>query len=593
MLKILNILPYGYYGVSKRDNDDAKWNSLDTNVPNALNPAYAVMNGRIYKKPNYEDDTTAEEKYKQKAVAAFSDANASNNAVNINYSQLVDLQKQSALKNFVENRSKIDKSTPEEQKDKILLGDQFRKIINYTKELQGRNIELVDAGLNNEIREYYNILSRLKAPSNNPLVGLNKNRDYTNMNIYDNIESMASNSTGVFSTKDIVAMSTVDKIPIRADKLEEFAKSIKKTMSDQNKIFLMELKDIIKKNTGKTIIVKPDPKGEIGEISQILEQNSDNDELNQDIADFLESIDERRAAKLRELNRELVDLEEMLKEDNRNPGMDYTRLEQIYKEKDAEYTKIYNEGRDIPDPNPRKPAELGKYRDTVDNNLLDALEATYYELQRDDLTLKEYESLYEYYNNARDDFIALTGDEEEYPDIREGHERMLRILGNNRNQPDKPRVVDSEDDDEQAYNSEYYNDLLATYENNSGSAALQKLRNTYIVPSNQENAKLAQTFTTKDLYSLIVRNPNMPLKTVDNYRKKATKRTDNVNRTTRFYDVVISDTRPDTGIRLIEALEENKLFYDRTGEFYTDNRNEDTKKRLLFEYLVELGNKVN
>ncbi len=591
MLKILNILPYGYYGVNKRDNNDAKWNSLDTNVPNALNPAYAVMNGRIYKKPNYEDDTTAEERYKQKAIAAFSDANAANNAVNINYNQLVDLQKQSALKNFVENRSKIDKSTPEEQKDKILLSDQFRKIIDYTKELQGRNIELVDAGLNNEIREYYNILSRLKAPTNNPLVGLNKNRDYTNMNIYDNIESMASNSTGVFSTKDIVAMSTVDKIPQKSDKLEEFAKSIRKTMSDQNKIFLIELKDIIKKNTGKTIVVKTDPKGELGEISQILEQNSDNEELNQDISDFLESLEERRAAKLRELNRELVDLEEVLKD--KQPNMDYTRLEKIYKEKDEEYTKIYNEGRDTPDPNPRKPQEPAKYRDTVDNNLLDALEATYYELQRDDLTLAEYEKLYEYYNNARDDFIALTGDEEHYPDIREGHERMLRILGNNQNKPEDPRVVDSEDDDEQAYNSEYYNDLLAIYQNSSGSAALQKLRNTYIVPSNKENAKLAQTFTTKDLYSLIVRNPGMPIKTVDNYRKKATKRTDNVNRTTKFYDVVNTDTPPDTGIKLIKALEENKLFYDRNGEYYDDNRNDDTKKRILYEYLVELGNKVN
>jgi hypothetical protein len=174
---------------------------------------------------------------------------------------------------------------------------------------------------------------------------------------------------------------------------------------------------------------------------------------------------------------------------------------------------------------------------------------------------------------------------------------MLRILGNNRNQPEAqrpedPRVVDS-DDDEEPYSSEYYNDLLATYENFSGSAALQKLRNTYIVPSNPENAKLAQTFTTKDLYSLVVRNPNMPIKTVDNYRKKATKRTDNVNRTTKFYDVINTDNPPVTGIRLIEALEENKLFYDRTGEYYNDNRNEDTKKRLLFEYLVELGNKVN
>jgi hypothetical protein len=274
--------------------------------------------------------------------------------------------------------------------------------------------------------------------------------------------------------------------------------------------------------------------------------------------------------------------------------MDYTRLEEIYKEKDEEYTKIYNEGRDIPDPNPRKPQEPAKYRDTVDNGLMDGLEATYTELEREDLTLAEYEKLYRDYNEMRDDFIALTGDEEHYPDIKEGHERMLRILGNNRNQrPEDPRVVNSEDDDEEPYSSEYYNDLLATYENNSGSAALQKLRNTYIVPSNQENAKLAQTFTTKDLYSLVVRNPNMPIKTVDNYRKKATKRTEGINRTTKFYDVVNIDTPPDTGIRLLEALEENKLFYDRTGEYYTDNRNDNAKKRLLFEYLVELGNKVN
>ena len=85
----------------------------------------------------------------------------------------------------------------------------------------------------------------------------------------------------------------------------------------------------------------------------------------------------------------------------------------------------------------------------------------------------------------------------------------------------------------------------------------------------------------------------MPIKTVDNYRKKATKRTDNTNRTTKFYDVINSDTPPDSGIRLIKALEENKLFYDRTGNFYKDNRNDDAKKRVLFEYLVELGNKLN
>jgi hypothetical protein len=592
MLKFLNILPYGYERVSNRDNNDAKWNSLDNNVPNALNPAYAVMNGRIYKKATYEDNTTPEEKYRQKTIAAFSDTNASNNAVNVNYSQLVDLQKQSALKNFVENRSKIDKSTPEEQKDRVLLGDQFRKIINYTKELQGRNIELVDPTLNNDIREYYNILSRLKAPTNNPLVGLNKNRDYTNMNIYDNIESMASNSTGVFSTKDIVDMSSVDKIPIRADKLEEFAKGIKKTMSDQNKLFLIELKDIIRNNTGKVVIVKPDPKEEISDISQIIQQNYDDDELNKDIEDFLKSLDARRTQRLKELDRDLRELEDML--NNRDPGMDYTRIEEVYKEKNEEYTKIYNEGVNLPEVPTRSP-ELSKYSGIVDDNLLDALDATYQELESEDLTLAKYEALYEYYNSARDEFVTLTGDEEYYPDIRDGHERMLRILGNKPEpQPDEPRVIDSEEeDDEESYSSDYYNDLLATYETNSGSTALQKLRNAYIVPSNQEDSKLAQTFTTKDLYSLIVRNPGMPIKTVDNYRKKATKRTDNTNRTTKFYDVINSDTPPDSGIRLIKALEENKLFYDRTGNFYKDNRNDDAKKRVLFEYLVELGNKLN
>jgi hypothetical protein len=475
--------------------------------------------------------------------------------------------------------------------------------------LQSKNIELVDANLNNEIREYYNILSRLKAPSNNPLVGLNKNRDYTNMNIYDNIEAMASNSTGVFTTKDIVGMSTVDNIPQKSDKLEEFAKGIKKTMSDQNRLFLIELKDIIRKNTGKVVVVKTDPKAELTEINQILEQNKDDDELNQDVAAFMEGLDNRRTERLKELDSELTDLEEMLKD--KQPDMDYTRIEELYKEKDAEYTKIYNEGFNLQKIPRREPAiKVPSYRDTIDNKLIDALDVYFEKLRSEDLTLAQYESLYRNYNKKRDEFIALTGDEEEYPDISDGHERMLRILGKikedqepesqkpDSQKPDEPRPVDSEEDDEEEqedYTSAYYSDLLDTYEDNSGAAALEKLEDAYIVPSNQESAKLAKTFTTRDLFSLVVRNPNMPIKTVDNYRKRATKRTENISKNTRFYDIVIIDALqgpPDRGIRLIKALEENKLFYDRNGEFYTDNKNDDAKKRLLFEYLVELGNKV-
>ena len=63
MLKFLNILPYGYERVSERDNNDAAWSSLDTNVPNSLNPAYVVMNGKIYKKPNYSKEPLNEKEY--------------------------------------------------------------------------------------------------------------------------------------------------------------------------------------------------------------------------------------------------------------------------------------------------------------------------------------------------------------------------------------------------------------------------------------------------------------------------------------------------------------------------------------------------
>ena len=301
MLKFLNILPYGYERVIKRDNDDARWNSLAINEPNSLNPAYVVMNEKIYKKATYQDDTTAEEIAKANAIQAFSDANAANNAVNINYNQLVDLQKQSALKNFIENRNKTETLTSEEQKDKVLLTDKFRKIIEYTKDLQNKGIDLVDSPLNDDIREYYNILSRLKAPTNNPLVGLNKNRDYTNMNIYDNIESMASNSIGVLSNKDIIEMSSVDNIPQKVDKLEKFAKGIKKSMSEENKKFLKELKEIIKNNTGKDIPDKRDPKNEIDEANDIIENYQDDEELNREIDDFLDSLEERRQEKLNEL----------------------------------------------------------------------------------------------------------------------------------------------------------------------------------------------------------------------------------------------------------------------------------------------------
>lgn len=584
MLKFLNILPYGYERVSKRDNDDARWNSLAINEPNALNPAYVVMNRKIYKKATYEDDTTPEEKAKAQAIQAFSDANAVNNAVNINYNQLVDLQKQSALKNFVENRGRTEKLTTEEQKDKVLLTEQFRKIINYTKELQLRGMDLVDTSLNNEIREYYNILSRLKAPTNNPLVGLNKNRDYTNMNIYDNIESMASNSTGVFSSKDIIAMSSVDNIPQKVDKLEEFAKGIKKNMSDENKKFLKELKDIIAKNTGKVIPDRKDPKIELDEAGNIIAENPEDEELMQDVTEFLNTLEERRQERLKELDEELRQLEDILT--NKQDGMDYTRLEEVYKEKNDEYTKIYNEG--LKEEPPRKPTPIdntGKYRGKVDDGLLDALESYYDDLTNEDLTLQKYEYLYAKYNEARDEFIQQTGDDNEYPDIREGHERMLRLL-RDKTEPDQPEPQP------EPPRADYFNNLLDTYSNHSGAVALRKLKNMYVVPSNSDSAKLAQTFATKDLYSLVLRN-GRNIQTVDSYRRKGTKRLQSINRTTKFYDVINAAEPPDNGIKLVELLEDNKLFYDRIGKDYSTNRTEEGKKNTLFEYLVDLGNMVN
>ena len=579
MLKFLNILPYGYERVTRRDNDDARWNSLAINEPNALNPAYVVMNEKIYKKATYQDDTTAEERAKANAIQAFSDANAANNAVNINYNQLVDLQKQSALKNFIENRNKTETLTSEEQKDKVLLTDQFRKIIEYTKDLQNKGIDLVDSPLNDDIREYYNILSRLKAPTNNPLVGLNKNRDYTNMNIYDNIESMASNSIGVLNSKDIIAMSSVDNIPQKVDKLEKFAKGIKKSMSEENKKFLKELKEIIKNNTGKNIPDKRDPKNEIDEANDIIENNQDDEELNRDIDEFLDSLEERRQEKLNELDKELTDLEDLLS--NRQPGNDYTRLEQVYKEKTDEYNKIYSEGENLNPPRTPKPiSDVGKYRGTIDENLLDALESYYDELSDEDLTLKRYKFLYAKYNEARDDFITQTGDEDEYPDIRDGHERMLRIL-KDKSEPEKPP------------RAEYFNNILDSYPNNSGINALKKLENAYVVPSTSDNAKLAQTFESKDLYSLIVRNTGFPIQTVDYYRKKGTKRLNNTNARTKFFDVINSDQPPENGIRLVELLEDNKLFFDRIGNYYNTNKTENSKKNILFENLVNLGNNMN
>ena len=515
MLKFLNILPYGYERVIKRDNDDARWNSLAINEPNSLNPAYVVMNEKIYKKATYQDDTTAEEIAKANAIQAFSDANAANNAVNINYNQLVDLQKQSALKNFIENRNKTETLTSEEQKDKVLLTDKFRKIIEYTKDLQNKGIDLVDSPLNDDIREYYNILSRLKAPTNNPLVGLNKNRDYTNMNIYDNIESMASNSIGVLSNKDIIEMSSVDNIPQKVDKLEKFAKGIKKSMSEENKKFLKELKEIIKNNTGKDIPDKKDPKTEIDEVGDIIENNQDDEELNREIDEFLDSLEERRQEKLNELDKELTELEDFL--NNKQPGNDYTRLEQVYKDKTDEYNKIYNEGENLNPPRTPKPIS----------------------------------------------------------DVIEPEE------------PDEP------EEPEEPPRAEYFNNILDTYRTNSGINALKKLENAYVVPSNSDNAKLAQTFVSKDLYSLIVRNPGFPIQTVDHYRKKATKRLSNINARTKFFDVINSEQRPENGIRLVELLEDNKLFFDRVGNHYTNNKTESSKKNILFENLVDLGNNMN
>jgi hypothetical protein len=588
MLKFLNILPYGYERVSKRDNDDARWNILAINEPNALNPAYVIMNEKIYKKATYEDDTTAEEKAKAQAIQAFSDANAVNNAVNINYNQLVDLQKQSALKNFVENRGRTEKLTTEEQKDKVLLTDQFRKIINYTKDLQNKGIDLVDGTLNDDIREYYNILSRLKAPVNNPLVGLNKNRDYTNMNIYDNIESMASNSTGVFSSKDIIAMSSVDNIPQKVDKLEVFARGIKYNMSNENRKFLEELKDLIAKKTNMTIPSQKNPKNEIEEIGKIVNENSDDDELIADVTDFLANLDDRRQEKLTELEEELKDLEFTLS--NRQEGLDYTMVEEAFNRKLAEYEKIRYEGTT---PLPPYEGNTPDVSELVSPDFIASIDADLRDLMKEDLTLEEYERLYEAYNAKRDEYIRLTNNKYEYPDMSGDHEEMIRLLTEKRDaiQPEEEKQPNGQ---RPRADSTYYT-LLDEYINDDNIDQLKKLENMWVIPSNSDEGKLVQAESRK-IYSLVLRRPNGRIDVVDSYRAKSYKQTRELNiGRKKFYDVINTDNPPPNSVKFIDLLDNNKVFYDMKGKMYTSpkTRTESDKKEILYNYLVQLGELIN
>ena len=211
MLKTLSLLPpRSFFEPSPgQDDRDAAWNSLATNVPNDLNPDYVMMSGRIYKKPefvaNYYMSAHDKAIYEQKqaAIAAFS--RDDNSTTPINYDQLVGLQQQTALKNFMDGRNAAEAVSPKDREAKVILLQQLGEITGLAQDMYDNGINLVDQSLSDKAQDFYKTLSQLKAPntSNMSLLPLAGERSYVNSRVSLVLDQILKDSSSIVSGDEL------------------------------------------------------------------------------------------------------------------------------------------------------------------------------------------------------------------------------------------------------------------------------------------------------------------------------------------------------------------------------------------------------
>lgn len=211
MLKTLSLLPpRSFFEPSPgQDDRDAAWNSLATDVPNTLNPDYVMMSGRIYKKPefvaNYDMSPHDKAIYQQKqaAIAAFS--RDDNSTTPINYDQLVGLQQQTALKNFMDGRNAAEAVSPKDREAKVILLQQLGEITALAQDMYDNGINLVDQSLSDKAQEFYKTLSQLKAPNtaNMSLLPLAGERSYVNSRVSLVLDQILKDSSSIVSADDL------------------------------------------------------------------------------------------------------------------------------------------------------------------------------------------------------------------------------------------------------------------------------------------------------------------------------------------------------------------------------------------------------
>jgi hypothetical protein len=191
------------------DEEDAAWNSLATNVPNSLNPEYVMMSGRIYKRPEFvaNEQMSAHDKaiYQQKQDAIDKFSREDNSTTPINYDQLVNLQQQSAVKNFIDGRNAAEKVTPKDREAKVLLLQQLGAITAIAQDMYKNGNNLVDSSLSDMTKEFYRTLYQLQAPNtaNSSLLPMAAERNYTNSRIAVVLDQLLKDSSGIVSSDEL------------------------------------------------------------------------------------------------------------------------------------------------------------------------------------------------------------------------------------------------------------------------------------------------------------------------------------------------------------------------------------------------------
>lgn len=211
MLKTLSLLPpRSFFETSSgADDRDAAWNSLATDVPNTLNPEYVMLSGRIYKKPAFaaNDDMSARDKaiYQQKQAAIEAFSRNDNSTTQISYDQLVGLQQQTAIKNFMDGKNAAEAIKPKDRENKVILLQQLGEITALAQDMYDNGINLVDQGLSDKTQEFYKTLSQLKAPNtaNMSLMPLAADRTYTNSRVALVLDQMLKDSSNIVSADEL------------------------------------------------------------------------------------------------------------------------------------------------------------------------------------------------------------------------------------------------------------------------------------------------------------------------------------------------------------------------------------------------------